>query len=112
MEQIISERIGSYHFVSKREFLEKFQDQMRLTNRGVRNRSHLGVNATLSSRSLIRYWMSNMASDENAFFLSKDEYRAVIRYLFLIGKAGKVIHGELAMFMSLLHYLMPMLNSG
>ena len=56
--------------------------------------------------------MSNMAGDENAFFLSKDEYRAVIRYLFLIGKAGKEIHGELAMFRSLLHYLMPMLNSG
>ena len=40
-------RIGSYHLVSKREILEKLQDLMRLTNRGVRNRSHLGVNAAL-----------------------------------------------------------------
>ena len=29
-------------------------------------------------------------------FSSKVEYRAVIRYLYLKGKTGKVIHGELA----------------
>ena len=49
----MSERIGSYHFVSKREILENFLDQMRLTNRGVRSRSHLGVNAALSVRECI-----------------------------------------------------------
>ena len=40
-----------------------------------------------------------MASDANACFLSKVakvEYRAVIRYLYLKGKTGKEIHGELA----------------
>ena len=40
--------------------------------------------------------MSNMASDAKACFLSKVEYRAVIRYLYLKGKTGKEIHGELA----------------
>ena len=40
--------------------------------------------------------MSNMASDANACFSSKVEYRAVIRYLYLKGKTGKEIHGELA----------------
>ena len=40
--------------------------------------------------------MSNMASDTKACFLSKVEYRAVIRYLYLKGKTGKEIHGELA----------------
>ena len=40
--------------------------------------------------------MSNMASDAKACFPSKVEYRAVIRYLYLKGKTGKEIHGELA----------------
>ena len=40
--------------------------------------------------------MSNMASDAKACFSSKVEYRAVIRYLYLKGKTGKKIHGELA----------------
>ena len=38
----------------------------------------------------------NMASDANACFSSKVEYRAEIRYLYLKGKTGKEIHGELA----------------
>ena len=37
-----------------------------------------------------------MASDAKACFPSKVEYRAVIRYLYLKGKKGKEIHGELA----------------
>ena len=37
-----------------------------------------------------------MASDAKACFSSKSEYRAVIRYLYLKGKTGKEIHGELA----------------
>ena len=37
-----------------------------------------------------------MATDANACFSSKVEYRAVIRYLYLKGKTGKEIHGELA----------------
>ena len=40
--------------------------------------------------------MLNMASDAKACFSSKVEYRAVIRYLYLKGKTGKEIHGELA----------------
>ena len=40
--------------------------------------------------------MSNMASDAKACFSSKVEYRAVIGYLYLKGKTGKEIHGELA----------------
>ena len=40
--------------------------------------------------------MSNMASDAKACFSSKVEYCAVIRYLYLRGKTGKEIHGELA----------------
>ena len=40
--------------------------------------------------------MSNIASDAKACFSSKVEYRAVIRYLYLKGKTGKEIHGELA----------------
>ena len=40
--------------------------------------------------------MSNMASDAKACFLSKVESRAAIRYLYLKGKTGKGIHGELA----------------
>ena len=71
--------------------------------------------ARVSSHSLIRYWMSNMASDAKACFSSKVEYHAVIRYLYLKGKTGKEIHGELAdvygssasvqlMFMGLLHW--------
>ena len=37
-----------------------------------------------------------MASDAKACFSSKVEYRAVIQYLYLKGKTGKKIHGELA----------------
>ena len=37
-----------------------------------------------------------MASDAKACFSSKAEYRAVILYLYLKGKTGKEIHGELA----------------
>ena len=51
--------------------------------------------APLSCHSLIRYWMSNMASDAKASFSSKVEYRAVIRYLYLKGKTGQEIHCEL-----------------
>ena len=40
--------------------------------------------------------MSKMASDANACFSSEVEYRAVIRYLYLKGKKGKEVHGELA----------------
>ena len=39
--------------------------------------------------------MSNMASDAKACFSSKVECCAVIRYLYLKGKTGKEIHGEL-----------------
>ena len=51
--------------------------------------------APLSCHSLIRYWMSNMASDAKTSFSSKVEYRAVIRYLYLKGKTGQEIHCEL-----------------
>ena len=54
-----------------------------------------GKIATLSCHSLIRYWMSNMASDAKVSFSSKVEYRAVIRYLYLKGKTGQEIHCEL-----------------
>ena len=37
-----------------------------------------------------------MASDAKACFSSKVQYRAIIRYLYLKGKTGKEIHGELA----------------
>ena len=37
-----------------------------------------------------------MASDSKAFFSSKVEYRAVIRYLYLKDETGKEIHGKLA----------------
>ena len=37
-----------------------------------------------------------MASDTKAYFSSKVEYRAVIRYLYLKGKTGKEIHGAVA----------------
>ena len=40
--------------------------------------------------------MTNMASDAKACFSSKVEYHAVIRYLYLKGKTGNEIHGELA----------------
>ena len=40
--------------------------------------------------------MSNIARDAKACFSSTVEYRAVIRYLYLKGKTGKEIHGELA----------------
>ena len=36
------------------------------------------------------------AKNAKACFSSKVEYRAVIRYLYLKGKTGKEIHGELA----------------
>ena len=36
-----------------------------------------------------------MASDAKACFSSKVDYRAIIRYLYLKGKTGKEIHGEL-----------------
>ena len=54
-----------------------------------------GKIAPLSCHSLIRYWMSNMASDAKVSFSSKVEYRAVIRYLYLKGKTGQEIHYEL-----------------
>ena len=54
-----------------------------------------GKNAPVSCHSLIRYWMSNMASDAKVSFSSKVEYRAVIRYLYLKGKTGREIHCEL-----------------
>ena len=37
-----------------------------------------------------------MSNDAKACFSCKVEYRAVIRYLYLKGKTGKVIQGELA----------------
>ena len=37
-----------------------------------------------------------MASDAKACFSSKVEYRTVIRYMYLKGKTGKEIQGELA----------------
>ena len=37
-----------------------------------------------------------MASDAKAWFSSKVEYHAVIRYLYLKGKTGKVFDGEFA----------------
>ena len=40
--------------------------------------------------------MSNIANDAKACFSSKVQYRAIIRYLYLKGKTGKEIHGELA----------------
>ena len=40
--------------------------------------------------------LHHMASYAKACFLSKFEYRAVIRYLYLKGKTGKEMHGELA----------------
>ena len=54
-----------------------------------------GKTAPLLCHSLIRYWMSNMASDAKVSFSSKFEYRAVIRYLYLKGKTGQEIHCEL-----------------
>ena len=51
--------------------------------------------APLSCHSIIRYWISNMASDAKASFSSKAEYRAVIRYLYLKGKTGLEIYCEL-----------------
>ena len=51
--------------------------------------------ARLSSHSLIRYRMSNMASDAKAWFSSKVEYGAVIRSFYLKVKTGKEIYGEL-----------------
>ena len=54
-----------------------------------------GKIAPLSCHSLIRYWMSNMASDAKVRFSSKVEYRAVIQYLYLKGKTGQEIHCEL-----------------
>ena len=40
--------------------------------------------------------MSNMASDAKASFSSKVEYCVIIWYLYLKGKTGKEIQGELA----------------
>ena len=40
--------------------------------------------------------MSNMAGDAKACFSSKDEYRAVTRYMYLKGEAGNEIRGVLA----------------
>ena len=40
--------------------------------------------------------MSNMAGNAKACLTSKVEHGAVIRYLYLKGKTGKEIHGELA----------------
>ena len=54
-----------------------------------------GKIAPLSWYSLIRYWMSNMASDAKVSFSSKVEYCAVIWYLYLKGKTGQEIHCEL-----------------
>ena len=54
-----------------------------------------GKIAPLSCHSLIRYWMSNMASNAKVSFSSKVEYRAVIRYLYLKGKTGQEIHCQL-----------------
>ena len=56
--------------------------------------------------------MSNMASDAEASFSSKVEYRAVIRYLYLKGKTGQEIHCELINVYGLLHHRMHKLNSG
>ena len=52
--------------------------------------------ARLSSHSLIKYCMSHIAGDAKACFSAKVVYCAVIRYLYLKGKADKEIHGELA----------------
>ena len=56
-----------------------------------------GKIAPLSCHSLMRYWMSNMASDAKVHvsFSSKVEYRAVIRYLYMKRKTGQEIHCEL-----------------
>ena len=54
-----------------------------------------GKIAPESCHSLLRYWLSNMASDAKVSFSSKVEYRAVIRYLYLKGKTGQEIHCEL-----------------
>ena len=40
--------------------------------------------------------MLNMASDAKACFSSKVGYRAIILHLYLKGKTGKEIYGELA----------------
>ena len=40
--------------------------------------------------------MSNISSDAKTCFSSKGEHRAVFWYLYLIGKTGKKVHGELA----------------
>ena len=53
-----------------------------------------------------------MAGDVKTCFSSKVDYRAVIRYLYLKGKTGKEIHGELADVYGSSHHLMLMLNSG
>ena len=56
--------------------------------------------------------MSNMASDTKVSFLSKVEYCAVIRYLYLKGKTGQEIHCELTNVYGFLHHRMHKLNSG
>ena len=40
--------------------------------------------------------MSNIAGNAKACFSSKIQCHAIIRYLYLNGKTGKEIHGELA----------------
>ena len=40
--------------------------------------------------------MSNMYSDSKARYSSKVKYHVVIRYLYLKGKTGKEMHGQLA----------------
>ena len=63
--------------------------------------------APLSCHSPIRYWMSNMASDAKASLSSKNEYRAVTRYLYLKNKVRKYT-ASWPMFMGRMHKL----NSG
>ena len=53
-------------------------------------------NCTLIDSFVNKILMSNMASGAKACFSSKVEYNVVIRYLYLKGKTGKEIHGELA----------------
>ena len=56
--------------------------------------------------------MPNMASDAKACFSSEVEHCAVIQYLYLKGKTGKEIYGELANVYGSSAPLMLRLNSG
>ena len=58
-QQIVSERIDSYHPVSKPKISEKFHDQLRMVNRGVRNGSHDSGNAALHQ------WLQHVANSDN-----------------------------------------------